>query len=114
MKKFFISAAVLALFLCGFSANATVKTVAPVSSETVLTADDWDKVLDEYEKYVNQYIKTYKKAMNGDMSAMADYAKLLEKAQKLSAKLEKAKGQMTDAQLKRYMKITQKMTEGLM
>lgn len=37
-------------------------------------SSDWDKLLDEYEQYVDQYVKTYKKAMNGDMSAMAEYA----------------------------------------
>ena len=80
----------------------------------IVAGDDWDKVLNEYEKYVDQYIKTYKKAMNGDMSAMSEYVKLAEQAQKLSDKIEKAKGELTDAQMKRYLKTTKKLNDALL
>lgn len=93
---------------------ATNAAVSAVSLSYVSTASsDWDKLLDEYEKYVDQYVKTYKKAMNGDMAAMAEYAKLAEKAQKLSSQLEKAKGEMTAAQLNRYLKITKKLASAV-
>ena len=51
--------------------------------------------------------------MNGDMSAMAEYANLAAKAQKIADKLEKAKGEMTTAQTQRYLKIVKKMTDAL-
>ncbi|MBR6125581.1 hypothetical protein IKQ19_18650 [Candidatus Saccharibacteria bacterium] len=72
---------------------------------------NWDKVLDEYESYVNQYIVLMKKAKNGDMSAMNEYAKMLEKAQNFADKLEDADDAMTTAQMARYTKITAKMTQ---
>ena len=39
---------------------------------------------------------------------------LAEKAQKLADKLEKAEDEMTTAQLKRYAKITEKMSKALL
>ena len=51
--------------------------------------------------------------MNGDMSAMNEYVALLEKAQRLSEKLEDAQSDMTTAQMNRYLKITQKMTNAI-
>ena len=73
------------------------------------SSTNWDAVLNEYESYVNQYIALMKKAQNGDMSAMSDYAKMLEKAERLSDKLDNAEDEMTSTQLSRYMKITNKM-----
>ena len=73
------------------------------------SSTNWDAVLDEYESYVNQYIAFMKKAQKGDMSAMNDYAKMLEKAERLSDKLGGAEDEMTSTQLSRYMKITNKM-----
>lgn len=73
-------------------------------------SNDWDKLLNTYEQYVNSYIKLYKKAMNGDASAMTEYISFMEKATQLSEKLSDADTEMTNAQLQRYMEITNKMT----
>lgn len=75
------------------------------------TTSEWNQVLDQYEQYVDQYVATYKKAMDGDMSAMTDYVNLLDEAQKLSAKLENASSEMTEAQRSRYLEITSKLTD---
>ena len=45
------------------------------------------------------------------MSAITEYAKILEKAQNLSEKLEKAKSDLTVKQANRYAKISLKMLE---
>lgn len=112
MKRILIICVVLSFFSGGFvTANATT-SVTSLSCVSIASSD-WDKLLDEYEQFVEQYIKTYKKAMNGDMAAMTEYAKLAEKAQKLSSQLEKAKGEMTAAQLNRYLKITQKLASAV-
>ena len=95
------------------TANATTTTSISTAESIAVASSDWDALLDEYEQYVDQYIKTYKKAMNGDMSAMAEYANLAAKAQKIADKLEKAKGEMTTAQTQRYLKIVKKMTDAL-
>ena len=73
--------------------------------------EDWDATLDSYEKYVNDYISLMKKAKKGDMDALSEYPSILENAQKLSEKLQNAKGSMSSSQLSRYVKITNKMTQ---
>ena len=84
-----------------------------MESDAVGSSSDWDSVLDEYEDYVNQYIKLYKKAMEGDMSAMSEYAGMLEKAQSLFSKLENAQGEMTAAQISRMNSIQMKMVNAM-
>ena len=79
------------------------------TSSTAKNAE-WDSALDEYEKYVDQYIELYKKAMAGDISALASYDNLLESAENFADKLEDAEDEMTVEQLNRYMDITQKLT----
>lgn len=113
MRKIILSGAVMTLILCGFTANANTSSATTSSIATIAATTDWDKLLNDYESYVNQYVTMYKKAMSGDMTAMAEYAKLMEKAQKLADQLDKAKGDMTSAQLQRYLKITQKMASAI-
>lgn len=111
MKKITITCIALSLLLGGFTTNA----MSPVAESYCIAAasSDWDKVLDEYEKYVDQLIETYKKAMSGDMAAMTEYANLAAKSQKLCSQLEKAKGDMNTAQMQRYLKILKKMTDAM-
>ena len=84
------------------------------SSSSKSSSKNWNKVLDEYEKFVDQYIKTYKKAMNGDLSAMGEYANLLEKAEELEDDLADAEDELTTAQMNRYMKITEKLSNAIL
>lgn len=72
-------------------------------------SEDWDALLDSYEKYVDKYISFAKKAATGDMDALTEYPALMEKAQELSDKMEDAKGEMSASQWRRYMEITNKM-----
>ena len=73
-------------------------------------SEDWDAVLDDYEKYVDKYIALLKKANQGDMSALSEYAGMMEKAQELGEKMKDAQGEMSSAQWSRYTRILQKMT----
>ena len=109
MKKRIITAVVMAFLMGGFCFTASADVVSVKNATEIFAGDNIDKLLDEYEKYVDQYIKVYNKAKKGDISAMSDYVKLAEKAQKLADKLEKAEEEMSAAQLKRYMNITEKM-----
>lgn len=70
--------------------------------------NDWDEILDEYENYINNYIRLAKKAASGDVSAVTDMASMLESAQSFSDKLEDAEGDLTEAQLSRYTKLMNK------
>ena len=113
MKQFILSGAVFALLCYGVSTNVNATPLMTCPTVMAAASTDWNKLLDEYEQYVDQYIKTYKKAMNGDMTAMVEYAKLLKKAQNLSDKIEKAKGEISDSQLQRYIKIAKKLSKAL-
>ena len=76
--------------------------------------EDWDKILDEYEKYVDKTVALYKKAQAGDISAMTEYASLLESAQSLQEKLENAGSDLSTAQAARLSKIAAKMAKAAM
>ena len=70
-----------------------------------------DEYLKSYEEYVDQYIKLMKKAKDGDMSAMTEYAEYMEKATDLSEKMEKAESEMSSAQMAKFLKIQAKLTQ---
>ena len=72
---------------------------------------DFEELLDSYDKYVTEYISFMKKASEGDMSALTEYPKMMERANDLSEKIEKCKGEMSVSQLERYNKITMRMAE---
>ena len=72
-------------------------------------SEDWDEILDDYEKFVNDYVKVLKKVNNGDITAMSDMTEMLEKAEELGNKLENASDELSEKQQKRYTEILQKM-----
>lgn len=137
MKKQVISIAAIAalLYSCGqnksesHAAETTNETTEVVEAEDPASEDvyvvtetepassqstDWDALLDEYEDYMNQTVKMAKKAQSGDMSAMTEYASLLEKAQRLQKKFENAGNDMTPAQVARLNKIATKLSQQMM
>lgn len=73
--------------------------------------ENWDEVLTSYDSYVTKYISLMKKASKGDSDALSEYPALLSEAQELGDKLENAKGEMTSAQLARYTKITNRLSQ---
>lgn len=78
-------------------------------SETTSGDENFDEWLNEYEEYCNSYIALMKKASNGDMSVIAEYTKMLQKAQKMSKKMEDVKGDLTPAQLAKFQRIQAKL-----
>ena len=74
-------------------------------------SEDWDALLDSYEKFVDKYIIYMKKAAGGDLSAISEYTSLMEKAEEIGDKLDKAGDDLSSSQMNRYMKITEKMTK---
>ena len=70
-----------------------------------------DDLLDEYESFVDDYISYAKKAQNGDITAMADAASLLNKANSINSKLSKMKSKMTNSQAAKLAKIAAKMAK---
>lgn len=135
MKKtvLFLVSGTLSLFVfvaCGSSSKADEKAVdnavnqfnkssTETSTETTTSdaststssssTEDWDAILNDYEEYVNQYIKLMKAAQKGDASAMSEYPAMLEKANSLNSKLTSGQGTMSSAQASRLLKIQNKM-----
>jgi hypothetical protein len=77
------------------------------------TNSNCDKLLDEYEKCVNECVKLLKKEENGEWVSEDKIDKLLDKADALEKKLDKGLEKMTDAQYKRYSKLDDKLTNAL-
>lgn len=72
----------------------------------------WDKVLDDYEAYVDKYLDVIKKSKNDDsLEALLDYPELLEKTKKLEESLEEAKtsNSLSAKQVRRMAEIQVKM-----
>lgn len=74
-------------------------------------SSDWDELLDSYEQYVDDYIALLKKAKNGDLSAISEYSSVLQDANDLNSKIERAKSDLSSSQLERYNKISMKLAK---
>lgn len=87
-----------------------------VAEETTASTsgEDWNAILDKYEKYCDQMVSLAKKVKAGDVSVMTEYASALESAQELQTKLDNAKNDMTAAQAARLSKIAAKMSAAMM
>ncbi|MCR5159031.1 MAG: hypothetical protein K6D37_07920 [Prevotella sp.] len=79
------------------------------TSSSSSASEDWDELLALYEEYVDKYISYVKKAAKGDLTALAEYPSLMEKAQEFSDKFQRAQGDMSASQWARYNKISMKM-----
>lgn len=78
------------------------------------STEDWDKLMDDYEEYVDQFIKMMEKANKEDnMDALMEYPDLIEKAKDLEKSLKKAKNanSLSSKQAKRLMQIEMKMVK---
>lgn len=82
-------------------------TDSPSSSSS---SSDWDKILDDYEKFVNRYVAVLKKVNQGDMNAMSESAELMEEYMEFVEELDGASDEMTAAQAARYSRITMKVS----
>lgn len=93
--------------------NETEDDGIEVSSNNT-SSNSWDSILDDYEAFVDKYIKLLEKAQSGDMSAITEYAESLEKAESLQSKLENSKSDLTSAQISRLNKIISKLSTAAM
>lgn len=74
-------------------------------------SEDWDAILGTYEEYIDQIISEIRKGT--DNMDMSNYTTLIEKAEKLSDKMEKAESDMSSSQLTRFNKITLRLSQAL-
>lgn len=86
------------------------------SNKTNYENKEWDKMLSDYENYVDEYLKFYIKAKEGDISALQEYPKLLEKTEKLQNSLAEAQTNktLTESQIRKMMRIQNKILEATM
>ncbi len=98
---------ILLSFSCGEKRVKGDKSQMKQQSEVI--ADDWDKILDLYEEYTDQYIKLMKKALEGDIAVITEYGSMMEKATELSEKLESAESKLSTEQLNRFTKIQNRL-----
>lgn len=71
----------------------------------------WDKRLDDYNNYVIEYIKHYKKSLTGNPISLAKYPYMKIKSEVLAERTSKAqdKSILTEKQIKRFSKIKMKI-----
>lgn len=69
------------------------------------------EVLDEFEEYVDDYIRAVKKAANGDPTALVDIAELMEDAVELQKEINRCQGTMSVSDLQRFQRINAKLTK---
>ncbi len=72
-----------------------------------------DKLLDNYEEFMEEYIAYAKKIKNNDQSALANYEKMMEKYLKMTDDMDKVKGNMSLKQMERLNSITTKITSAM-
>ncbi|HSN47290.1 MAG TPA: hypothetical protein VLR29_00885 [Flavobacterium sp.] len=67
----------------------------------------WDKCLDDYNNYVREYIKHYKKSLNGNLISFLKYPYMKAKSEAIYERLSDAqkKSHLTKKQIKRMAKI---------
>jgi len=75
----------------------------------------WESWLKDYESFVDDYVKIMKKTQSGDMSAMNDLQKYMEKATKLGEEATELQVDLSSKDLTKFMesysRITQKLTQ---
>lgn len=81
------------------------------ASRSTASSENWDKVLDSYEAFVDKYIELIEKANDGDAdpSVMIDCVNTMEKANALGEKMENADDDLTSAQMARFLKLQTKL-----
>ena len=100
------------LFTGKISCDVKKQIEASKNTESIgTTGGSWDSILDSYEEFVDKYIKLFKKAQNGDTSAITEYTECLEKAKSFQSKLEGAKADLTMKQVNRLNRINTKLAK---
>lgn len=73
--------------------------------------DKWTNTVSDYDTYIKEYIKHYKKALKGNSNSITRYPYLKAKSESLSKRLSKAqkKGLLKEKQLQKILRIQLKI-----
>ena len=99
--------------------NAAKPSIEKPNIEEVKDVDSesksYDKMLNDYNEYVNQYMSLYKKAIQGDSSALTEYPKMMEKATEIEQSLKSIQNNndLNALQIKRLSEIQSKMLKAM-
>lgn len=89
------------------SDSAEEETV--IASNSSKGSENWDALLKSYEDYIDHYVVLMKKAKNGDLNAIAQYAEYMQKATDLQEKIENAQGDLSISQSAKFLKLQSKL-----
>jgi Skp family chaperone for outer membrane proteins len=78
-----------------------------------ISDEELDKVLNSYEELIGDYIRLVDKANQGDISAIAEYAKVSTKAIAVATKLTAISPKLTDEQRAKFEELQKKYQEAL-
>jgi len=110
------------VLLLGFAFNANAQGIKTASSSKTtdmkktgkdVKAEDWDKVLKEYEQAVDQCVRLYKSLQNAEPGSNYDkeFDKSLTKAESLRTKIEKSKDKLNRSQVNRFNQANKKLLQ---
>jgi hypothetical protein len=74
---------------------------------------EFDKLLNEYEELIGDYVKLVDSSVNGNIDAIAEYAKVSAKAVALATKLTSVAPKLTEEQKNRFKELQKKYEEAL-
>jgi len=89
------------------SDSAEEETV--IASNSSKGSENWDALLKSYEDYIDHYVVLMKKAKNGDLNAIAQYAEYMQKATDLQEKIENSQGDLSISQSAKFLKLQSKL-----
>jgi hypothetical protein len=95
-----------------FANNLVMKENEVLNNETENhTIEKWNKILQDYDNYVKEYLKDYKKSLQGNSISLSKYPYMKIKSEALYKKLKKAtdKKILTESQIKEILKIQLKI-----
>lgn len=84
-----------------------------IKRESKIRSNKWDKYLDDYNNYVDEYKKHYKNSQNGDEISLSLYPYMQVKCEFLKERITLAHDNkcLTKKQIKRVLKIDMKIVE---
>ncbi len=79
-----------------------------IDIDNAVSKEEINEVLDSYEKLIGEYIEMVKKADAGDITSLAAYVKIAEKAEELAEKIKDVSSKFSEGQRKRFEELQEK------
>ena len=88
-----------------------VQNTVTVKEKENQVCDKWNKKIQDYDNYVKEYLKNYKKSLQKNTVSLSKYPYMKIKSEAINKKLNKAmdNGLLTKTQIKKILKIQLKI-----